>query len=119
MSQTHVMHPVPKTYYKPTAYLLAPEASQSGGFTTQSGRSESQSGGSVPKEGGSEPSENTDFCELTEELEERIKSIGGRGSSENVRIVILELCFWRPLMPAEIAKYLNRKSVQQLVELRV
>jgi len=57
-----------------------------------------------------------DFSEIPEEVRARLPDIGGKGTPRLVRRTILELCSWRPLMPMEIAQYMNRKSVKRLVE---
>lgn len=87
-----------------------------GGSPPKVGGSESKSGGLTAKVGGSLGATEEDFSDVPEEISTRIGRLGGRAAADQVRKAILELCAWRALMPAEIAKYIKRSSIKRLVE---
>jgi ATP-dependent DNA helicase RecG len=111
-----------KTHYVLPDDFPSAKVGLSGGLEVQSGESMAQSGGLNSKEGGSGFVDNADFnadvspVEVPNDIAERLPPLGRRASRSDVRRAILELCFWRPLMPTEIANYLKRKSVKRFVE---
>jgi ATP-dependent DNA helicase RecG len=55
--------------------------------------------------------------ELPSEIAEQVsRVVGRRADKEGMRLAVLELCYWMPLMPAEIAMHLKRKSVKRILK---
>jgi len=111
-----------KTHYILPENLPSIGLSLSAGLTSESGGVVPLSGGVGLKVLGSEKGNADDSDErespagLPFEVSERLPPLGKRATRDSMRRAILELCSWRPLMPAEIANYLNRKSAKRLVE---
>lgn len=60
--------------------------------------------------------DDTDFSELPAEVRDRLPKIGPRSNKQTIERAILILCDWQPLMPAEIAGFLGRRSHERLVK---
>jgi hypothetical protein len=96
-----------------------PNPAQSGGSGAQSGGLAEQSGGFDGKVVGSGNTDSADFNDSSvppEDVLARLPELKGRLSPENMKLAILELCAWRPLMPSEVAFHLHRKSAKSLAE---
>ncbi|AMV18253.1 ATP-binding protein [Planctomyces sp. SH-PL14] len=93
-------------------YVLEEKVGSSDGKV---GSSTPKSGEFAPKVGSSNGVTEDDFSEVPDVVWQKIGKLGGRASASRMQRAILELCAWRPLMPAEIAKYLDRTSVKRLV----
>ena len=96
-----------------------PTPAQSGGSRAQSGGLVEQSGGFNDKVGGSEKTDYEDFnysAAPPDDVLARLPELKGRLSPENMKLAILELCAWRPLMASEVAFHLHRKSAKSLAE---
>jgi ATP-dependent DNA helicase RecG len=121
------------TYYEPSERLLGTESTAQGELpfegneteTTQAedesskpeassaqAEEESQQAASTSGQAGdrSEQAEpdSTPGGELPEELHEAIAELGEKVSAEELRHVILRLCYWKPLSAAELSRYLQR-----------
>ena len=90
-----------------------------GGFPSQGGglrRGVAEEDGGFNKE---EQETQEVFADIPDEIKARLPVIGARAKKEDIRKFILEVCAWKPLMPQEIATYLDRKNVKKLVEAHI